>query len=56
MATLNGTFVIMYTNTTIQINGKTFYNEERTLSKPLPAILQHSPARRNPLAGDAEAA
>ena len=56
--TLNGTFIILYANATIQINGKPFFYEERTLSKPLPAILKLSSApnnRRNPLAIDAEA-
>ncbi|XP_049306256.1 uncharacterized protein LOC125776744 [Bactrocera dorsalis] len=44
---LSGTFIILYTNVTIVIDGKKFYNEERTTSKPLPAILQPSSAPLN---------
>uniref|UniRef100_A0A0K8V7Z2 Uncharacterized protein n=1 Tax=Bactrocera latifrons TaxID=174628 RepID=A0A0K8V7Z2_BACLA len=44
---LNGTLIILYTNVTIVINGKKFYNEERTASKPLTAILQPSSAPLN---------
>uniref|UniRef100_A0A0K8V790 Retrovirus-related Env polyprotein from transposon gypsy n=1 Tax=Bactrocera latifrons TaxID=174628 RepID=A0A0K8V790_BACLA len=44
---LNGNFIILYTNVTIAINGKKFYNEERTAGKPLPAILQPSSAPLN---------
>lgn len=37
---LNGTFLIHYSNSTIEVNGKRFNNAQKSGSKPLPAILQ----------------
>lgn len=37
---LNGTFLVHFSNITIEIQGKTYRNEGKITSKPLPAILQ----------------
>lgn len=37
---LNGTYLIKYHNTTIQIEGQEFYSKEISGNKPLPAFLQ----------------